>query len=78
MVNSKRNASAYSIGVSRWIEPLYIVAIQLKTLMAGGMAIRNVRTLKIVPASTRLAADEHVVAPDEEAQERDRDAARAR
>ena len=60
------------------MRPLYIVAIQLKTLMAVGIATRKVIALKIEPASTRLPADEHVVAPDEEAEERDRDGSRRR
>ncbi len=59
-------------------EPLYMVATQLKTLMADGMATRNVRALKIVPASTRLAAHEHVVTPDQEAEQRDAPSCRRR
>src|SRR5437867_12704686 len=34
---------AYSIGVSHEIEPLYIVAVQLKTLTADGIATRKLR-----------------------------------
>ena len=33
------------------MEPLYIVASQLKTLTPDGMATRNVRNEKIAPAS---------------------------
>ena len=65
-----RRASACPDGSS----PLYRVATQLKTLIAVGIAIRKVIAQKIVPASTRLAAREHVVAPDQEAEDRDRDA----
>ena len=57
------------------IEPLYIVASQLKTLIAEGIATLKVRQLKIMLASGRLAADEHVVAPDQEAEHGDGDAA---
>jgi hypothetical protein len=53
---------------------LYIVASQLKTLTADGIVTLNVSRLKIMLASVGLAADEHVVAPDEEAEEGDRDA----
>ena len=35
--------SAYSIGVVNSIEPLYSVAVQLKTLTAEGIATRNDR-----------------------------------
>src|SRR4029077_475713 len=38
---------AYSIGVSHEIEPLYIVAVQLKTLTADGIATRKLRIEKI-------------------------------
>src|SRR2546421_10582021 len=34
---------AYSIGVSHEIDPLYIVAVQLKTLTADGIATRKLR-----------------------------------
>ena len=37
---------AYSIGVSHEIEPLYSVAVQLKTLIAEGMATRKLRIEK--------------------------------
>ena len=47
IVNSPMKASAYSIGVSKWIDPLYSVAVQLKTLMADGIATRNVTNEKI-------------------------------
>ena len=36
--------------VSSTIEPLYIVAVQLKTLIADGMATMKLRTEKIMPA----------------------------
>ena len=41
---------AYSIGVSHEIEPLYIVAVQLKTLMAEGIATRKLSAEKISAA----------------------------
>jgi hypothetical protein len=50
------------------IEPLYIVASQLKTLIAEGIATLKVSKLKIMPPG-RLTAREHVVAPDEEAEQ---------
>ena len=55
------------------MEPWYIVASQLNTLTPEGMATRKVRNEKIVAGQLRLAADEHVVAPDQEADERDGD-----
>ena len=55
--------------------PCTCVASQLKTLMAEGMATANVRALKIMADQRRLAADEHVVAPDQEADQGDGDAA---
>ena len=63
------------MGVVSAIDPLYSVATQLNTLIADGIATLNVKALKITPASARLAADKHVVAPHQEAQQRDRDAA---
>src|SRR5450432_87210 len=41
--NNPKNPNAYNIGVSNEIDPPYIVATQLKTLMADGTATRNVR-----------------------------------
>src|SRR5215472_8824973 len=38
MVNSPMKARAYNIGVSRLMEPWYIVAVQLKTFTAEGIA----------------------------------------
>ena len=40
MVNRPMKPKAYSIGVENVIEPLYMVAVQLKTLMAEGTATR--------------------------------------
>src|SRR6185437_1431331 len=37
------NLSAYSIGVENEIDPLYMVAVQLKTLIAEGTATRKLR-----------------------------------
>ena len=42
--------------------------------MAEGMATEKVSAEKTMLASARLAADEHVVAPDQEAEKRDADA----
>ena len=74
MVNSIRNEIAYSIGVSSEMLPLYMVASQLNTLTPDGIATRNVSAEKTTVASSRLAGDEHVMAPDEEAQQRERHA----
>ncbi len=63
------------MGVVRRMLPLYIVATQLKTLIAEGIATLNVNALKIIAGQLRLAAGKHVVAPDQEAQQRNRDAA---
>ncbi len=35
------------MGVSQWMEPLYMVEDQLKTLMAEGMATRKLTKLKM-------------------------------
>src|SRR5437667_12816533 len=43
---------AYSIGVSHEIDPLYIVAVQLKTFTAEGIATRTLRIEKISAAYT--------------------------
>ena len=48
IANRNKNESAYSIGAASRIDPLYIVASQLKTLMALGMETKNVRNEKIV------------------------------
>ena len=42
--------------------------------MADGIATRKLRIEKISRRVDRLAGDEHVVAPDQEAEDRDRDA----
>src|SRR5271156_4643593 len=52
MVNSPIKPSAYSIGASYEIEPLYKVAVQLNTLIAEGIATRKLNTEKISPAYT--------------------------
>src|SRR3954451_13255120 len=46
IVNSPINPNTYSIGVSKEIEPLYIVAVQLKTLIAEGTATMKLRNEK--------------------------------
>ena len=40
------NPSAYNIGVSNETEPLYMVAVQLKTLIADGTATMKLRNEK--------------------------------
>ena len=52
MVNRPMKPRAYSIGVFRSTDPLYIVAVQLKTLMADGMAMMKLRMEKIMPEYT--------------------------
>src|SRR5438445_12576228 len=47
MVNRPMKPTAYSIGVSHEIDPLYIVAVQLNTLTADGIATRKLRMEKI-------------------------------
>ena len=49
-VNRATNPRANSIGASKVIEPLYSVAVQLKTLMADGTATRKLRLEKISAA----------------------------
>src|SRR6266699_2940238 len=49
-VNRPMKPSAYSIGASNEIEPLYKVAVQLKTLTADGIATRKLSSEKIIPA----------------------------
>jgi hypothetical protein len=46
MVNKTTNAMANNIGVSKVIDPLNIVAIQLKTLTPVGTAINMVAHMK--------------------------------
>ena len=50
MVNSPMKPMAYSIGVSHDTDPWYIVAVQLKTFTADGMATRKLRMEKISAA----------------------------
>ncbi len=45
-MNRNRNDSANSIGGSKLSEPLYIVAVQLKTFTPVGMAISMVESMK--------------------------------
>src|SRR5215831_10130438 len=47
IVKSPMNPYAYSIGVSHDTEPRYIVAVQLKTFTADGIATRKLRIEKI-------------------------------
>src|SRR5438105_778831 len=50
MVNSATNATAFSVGVVKWMSPRHIVPIQLNTLMADGTAMTIVATMKVVPS----------------------------
>src|SRR5437660_906558 len=50
IVKSPIKPNAYSIGVSKEIEPLYSVAVQLKTFTADGTATRKLSNEKTVPA----------------------------
>src|SRR6267378_1315074 len=52
MVKRPMKPMAYSIGVSHEIDPLYIVAVQLKTFTAEGIATRKLRIEKISAAYT--------------------------
>jgi len=56
MVKISRKLMACSIGASSEIEPRHMVAIQLNTLIADGMAMKNVRKLKIAPANRLMPA----------------------
>src|SRR5579885_2049175 len=46
IVNNPIKPNAYSIGVSNETEPLYMVAVQLKTLIAEGTATMKLRNEK--------------------------------
>src|SRR5436305_1894902 len=52
IVNRPMKPYAYSIGVSHDTEPLYIVAVQLNTFTADGMATRKLRMEKIIAEYT--------------------------
>ena len=54
------------------IVPLYSVAVQLNTLIAEGTATRKLSNENTSARVDGLPADEHVVAPDEEAEDGDR------
>src|SRR4029450_7266025 len=56
IVNSPMKPIAYSIGVSHATEPLYIVAVQLNTFTADGIATRKLRIEKISAADTDCPA----------------------
>ncbi len=68
MENRKMKESAKSMGGSRSIEPLYRVAIQLKTLMAEGTATRKVSNEKITSAVSLMPLVNMWCAPDQGAQ----------
>ena len=55
------------------IEPLYIVASQLNTLTAEGIATVKCNRTEDQRHNHRLAAGEHVVTPNEETKQCDRD-----
>ena len=76
MTNIETNASAFSIGVVKWMLPPHSVPSQLNVLMAEGTAIIIVETMKRRAEDRVHAALEHVVAPDDEAEAGD--AARSR
>ena len=73
IMNRPMNATAYSIGGSKRIRPIHIVPIQLKILTPVGTPIANDASMNQIWSGRREADREHVVAPHEEAQERDRD-----
>src|ERR1700734_2314998 len=50
MVNRPMNPNAYSIGVSKEMEPRYMVAVQLNTLIAEGTATRKLMNEKTMLA----------------------------
>src|ERR1051325_778100 len=52
IVNRPMKPYAYSIGVSHETDPLYIVAVQLKTLTADGIDTRKLRIEKIIAEYT--------------------------
>src|SRR5215216_4978005 len=56
MVKRPMKPMAYSIGVSHDTDPLYIVAVQLKTFTADGIATRKLRIEKISAAYTDCPA----------------------
>ena len=51
MMNIDTNATAWSIGTSKWRSPRHNVPIQLNTLMADGTAMMIVEIMKLVPSS---------------------------
>ena len=48
MMNIETKASAFSIGVVKWMLPRHSVPSQLNTLMAEGTAITIVETMKVL------------------------------
>ncbi len=74
MVNSPMKPNAYSIGVSKETDPLYMVAVQLNTLIAEGTATRKLSNEKTMLGVHGLAGHEHVMSPDQETEYRDRHA----
>ena len=76
IVNRPMKPSAHSIGVSNEMFPRQRVASQLKIFTPVGIAITIELTMKNESTLGRQPDREHVVAPDEEAEERDRDASR--
>ena len=50
MVKRPMNPSAYSMGVWNEMEPLCRVAVQLKTLIADGIATRKLKIENTIPA----------------------------
>jgi len=75
IVKSMMKPMAYIMGALRRMSALWSVPSQLKTFTAEGIATAERDQAEYRVGQGRLAADEHVVAPHEEAQHRDRDGA---
>ena len=73
IVNIAMKPTAQSIGVVKWILPSHIVASHEKILIPVGIAIRSVVTIIGTRSQRRHAGDEHVVRPDREAEDEDRE-----
>src|SRR5512140_74522 len=56
MVNKPMKPIAYSMGVENDSDPLYIVAVQLKTLIAEGTATRKLRNENTSAAYSEMPA----------------------
>ena len=56
IVNSATNPKANSMGVANEIDPLYSVAVQLKTLIADGTATKKLRLENTIAEYTDIPA----------------------